>query len=82
MGFKMSITFPTPIVGWDCTPITLPGEKEMFQCSPSDEYIRERAFFRFVTETPPGATPFANWITAEEDFIEARGNDLPPLNGG
>lgn len=79
MGFKMSITHPTPIVGWDCTPITLPGEKEMFQCSPSDEYIRVRAYFRYVTQDPPGATDYANWITGEEDFIEAGGNNLPSL---
>ncbi len=80
MGFKMSITIDHPIEGWDCAQIATEGEI-MFQCSPSDDYIRERAYFRFVTQTPPGATPFANWITAEEDFIAARGNDLPPLNG-
>jgi hypothetical protein len=79
MGFKMTTLAPATIVGWDCTPITFEGEP-MFECSPSDEYIRDRAYFRFVTQTPPGATPFANWITAEEDFIAVGGNNLPALD--
>lgn len=78
MGFKMTTLAPAPIVGWDCTPIMFEGEP-MFECSPSDEYIRVRAYFRYVTQSPAGATPFANWITAEEDFITADGDILPPL---
>jgi hypothetical protein len=76
MGFKMTILAPAPIVGWDCRMVTDDEEGNMYQCSPSDEYIRDRAYYRFVTQTPPGATPFANWITAEMDFITAGGNNL------
>lgn len=72
---KDTIVSPNPIVGWDCTPDIDGG----FVCSPSDGYIRERAYFRFVTQNPPGSDAFANWITAEADFIAARGNELPPL---
>jgi hypothetical protein len=78
---KDTITTNAPIPGWDCTWVgegegSVPGH---YTCTPSDDYIRERAYFRFVTQSPPGATPFANWITAEEDFIVAGGNELPPL---
>lgn len=73
---KAAILSPVVIAGWDCTP---DGGLLLFICSPSDEYIRERAYFRFVTQNPPGSDAFANWITAEADFIAARGNDLTPL---
>ena len=80
---KQTITNPIPIDGWDCVldPDVLFDGQEGFLCTPSDEYIRERAYFRFVTQSPPGSTPFAYWITAESDFIAAKGNDLPALEG-
>lgn len=74
---KQTIIATEPITGWDCTE----GDEGLFVCTPSDDYIRHRAYFRFVTQSPPGSTPFAYWITAESDFIAARGNDLTPLNG-
>lgn len=76
---KSTITTSAPIPGWDCTPFFSSSE-QLFTCSPSDDYIRHRAYFRFVTQSPPGSDPFGNWITAEFDFIAARGNDLPPLD--
>lgn len=76
IGAKQTIFSPTPIIGWDCTP-TASGEA--FICSPSDEYIRVRAYFRFVDQQPPGSDAFANWVTAENDFIAAQGNDLPAI---
>ena len=72
---KMTILSVVEIAGWDCTP----DVAGLFVCSPSDEYIRERAYFRFVTQNPPGSDAFANWITAEADFIAAKGNDLTAL---
>lgn len=76
---KQTITTTAPIVGWDCVEDgTIEGQPR-FICTPSDDYIRHRAFFRSVTQNPPGATPFAYWITAEADFLAAGGNDLPPL---
>lgn len=74
---KDTILSAEPIIGWDCT--REPLNDGPWVCSPSDEYIRERAYFRFVTQNPPGSDAFANWITAEADFIAARGNDLTPL---
>lgn len=82
MGFKMTIATTGPIPGWDCNLEEVGDEGPLWVCSPSDEYIRERAYFRFVTQTPPGASPFANWIIAEQDFIDAGGNDLPALGAG
>ena len=76
---KPTILTNAPIVGWDCTPAgTIEGE-QTYVCTPSDEYIRVRAYFRYVTQTPPGSDAFANWITAENDFIAAGGNDIEPL---
>lgn len=76
---KDTIISPARIIGWDCTPEPEGGG---FICSPSDEYIRDRAYFRYVTQNPPGSDAFANWITAEADFIAARGNVLPSLEPG
>jgi hypothetical protein len=70
---KQTIISPVEITGWDCAP-TAGGEA--FICTPSDEYIRDRAYFRYVVQNPPGSDAYANWITAENDFIAARGNDL------
>lgn len=80
-GTKQTITNLIPIDGWDCVlgPDVLFDGQPGYICSPSDEYIRERAYFRFVTQSPPDSTPFAYWITAESDFIAAKGNDLTPL---
>lgn len=76
---KDIITTSAPIPGWDCTETTSTGGEILFTCSPSDDYIRHRAYLRLVTQSPAGSTPFAYWITAESDFIAARGNDLTPL---
>lgn len=86
---KLTIATDAPIPGWECWPDPADiQERTVWVCTPSDDYIRERAYFRFVTQSPPGASDFANWITAEEDFIwitaeedfiVARGNGLPPL---
>lgn len=72
---KQTIVTDAPITGWDCT-----EEDGLFVCTPSDDYIRHRAYFRWVTSSPADSTPFAYWITAEADFIAARGNDLSPLD--
>jgi hypothetical protein len=68
---KNTIAVAAPIPGWDCTLETSGDEGQVWICTPSDEWIRKRAYFRFVTQNPPGASPFAYWITAEADFITA-----------
>jgi hypothetical protein len=79
-GTKQTILTTAPIEGWFCMLEPTSNISEpIFKCTPSDEYIRVRAYFRSDTQSPPDSTPFAYWITAESDFIAAKGNDLTPL---
>lgn len=69
MGFKETVATSDPVPGWDFTLVSEGDEGRVFACTPPDDWIREAAYFRFVDQDTPGASPFANWITAEENFL-------------